>query len=145
MQLGLIVGLILLLFFILKTSQEYATNLFTKITLSILIFGAAGYIFSISSDIIQYQRWVNIYNNHQYSISEGRVEIHNDQQTFFAEGYPVTVGEKQIIIGNKKFFVKDTTNRFGLWASSDQNILNPGAYVRVYYINGEVIRVDRSK
>ena len=145
MQLGFIIGLILFLFFIFKTSKDYATNLFVKIILHLLIFVAAWYIFSISSDIIQYQHWVNIYNNHQYGISEGRVKIHNYQQTFFVEGYPVTVGEKQITIGNKDFFIKDTYNRFGLGALSGQNILKPGAYVRVYYIKGEIIRVDSSK
>ena len=85
-------------------------------------------------------RLVNAYRDKQYEIVEGPVEVlHQQPATGHSKGDVIRVNGKEFVVD---YFHYTPAYRNTI---AHKGILNAGTYARIYYSDGEILRVDVRK
>ena len=85
-------------------------------------------------------RLVNAYHDKQYEIVEGPVEVlHQQPKTGHTKGDVIRVNGKEFVVDY--FYATPAYHN----TIAHKGALNAGTYARIYYSNGEILRVDVRK
>ena len=85
-------------------------------------------------------RLVNAYQQKQYEIVEGPVQVlHQQPATGHSKGDVVRVNGKELEVN---YFLATPAYRITI---AHHGVLGQGAYARLYYYNGEILRIDLRK
>jgi len=85
-------------------------------------------------------RLVNAYRDKQYEIVEGPVEVlHQQPKTGHSKGDVIRVNGKEFVVDY--FYATPAYHN----TIAHKGILNVGTYARIYYSDGEILRVDVRK
>jgi len=83
---------------------------------------------------------VRAYRHGQYQVVEGQVQVlHEQPATGHTKGDIITVNGKQFEV-NYFYFTPAYRNTL-----AHEGVLGSGVYARIYYHNGEILRVDVCK
>lgn len=138
MQIPMIVGAVLffigigIIFIPKQIIFKHSTSQFVPTEIALALFGMVLFIVSLSvyrSVHHKYDKLVNIYNNQQYEVVEGKVQVKSIQPE---AGH--TPGDI-IKIGNIEFEIYNHTGGIGYHTSiTHGGLLTEGKYVKVFYI-----------